>query len=40
MTGFLRKAFRFGLVHLNFSKRGVGASIALKGCAVRFRNSS
>ncbi len=34
MTWFLRKAFRLGPLRLNLSKRGLGASVGVKGARI------
>lgn len=34
MTWFLRKAFHLGPLRLNLSKRGLGASVGVKGARV------
>lgn len=34
MTFFLRKSFRLGPLRLNLSKRGLGASVGVKGARV------
>jgi len=34
MTWFLRKSLRFGPLRLNLSKRGVGASVGVKGARI------